>query len=96
MGRILNIYGVGMVVRIYTATWKCLDRKKAMKFFDRNGIPYIEYDLTNDRKALEDFMKKTDFPDSIKSLPVIEIDGNIIHGFDLEKIKVALKRNGFG
>lgn len=87
--------GSGMKVRVYSATWKCPERKKAIDFFDRNGIAYKEYDLTNDRKVLEDLMKKAGIY-SLKILPVIEINGNIIYGFDLEKIKIALKRNGFG
>lgn len=83
-----------MNVSLYTASWKSLERRKVKDLLERNGIDYREYDLTHDKDALENLMKKTSLLHSLKCLPVIEIGNDIIHGFNPRKILAALKRNG--
>lgn len=53
---------------------------------DRNFI-FESVDVSQDKKALEELQQKTDY----LSVPIIDIDGEIIVGFDKPKIDKILK-----
>jgi len=89
----IQYYSIIMKVNIYTASWKQLERRRAIEFFEQSGIDYNEYDISNDKGALERLMSKTGIFTSFKTMPIIEIGENIIHGFNLRKIKLALNCN---
>lgn len=57
---------------------------KAKEFLDENNIKYKEFFVDRDQKRAEEMIKKS----GQSGVPVIEVDGKIIIGFD----KVALKR----
>jgi glutaredoxin len=61
----------------------------AKKFFQENNLPFTDYNVAENRQALTEMIAKS----GQMAVPVIEIDGNIIVGFDREKIKqmVGLK-----
>ena len=75
-----------MTVKIYTTTW-CHFCKEAKKFFGENNVKFTEVNVENDQKAAEEMIEKS----GQMGVPVIDIDGEIIVGFDRGRIKKALK-----
>lgn len=75
-----------MTVKIYTTEW-CHFCKEAKKFFNENSVKFTEVDVGKDQKAAEEMIEKS----GQMGVPVIEIDGQIIVGFDRNRIKKALK-----
>jgi len=57
------------------------------EFFRQNNISYEEKDVSVDEKAREEMVAKS----GQLGVPVIEIDGKIIIGFDEEKLSKLLK-----
>lgn len=51
-----------------------------------NNIQFKEIDLSQSQEAIDEFIKKT----GQMAVPAIEIDGEIIVGFDVAKIKAKL------
>jgi len=72
-------------VQIYT-TPACIYCKMAKEFFAKNKIEYTEYDVSEDHKKAEEMMKKS----GQMGVPVLDIEGKIIVGFDKEAIKEAV------
>ena len=72
-------------VTIYT-TSTCHFCHEAKDFFDKKSIQYTEKNVEQDEKAREEMMNKT----SQMSVPVIDIDGKVIVGFDATEIEKAL------
>ncbi len=72
-------------VIVYTADW-CHWCHKAMEFFNENNIEYEARDVSRKEYAQEAMEKSGQ-----AGIPVIDIDGNVIVGFDLPKIKELLK-----
>jgi glutaredoxin-like YruB-family protein len=73
-------------VIIYTTT-TCPFCKMAKDFFKENNIEYIEKNVTTDEAALKEMVQKS----GQMGVPVIDIDNQIIVGFDEEAICDALK-----
>jgi len=73
-------------VKIYT-TPSCVYCMVIENFLKKNNIKFKEIDVSKDAKAREE-MKKIS---KQMSVPVTEIDGKIITGYNLKKIKEALK-----
>jgi len=57
------------------------------EFLKMNNIEFEEIDVSKDEKAKEELVKKT----GRMEVPVMEIDGEIVVGFDKEKICKLLK-----
>ncbi len=72
-------------VKIYTTTW-CVFCKAAKEFFKQNSVPYTEINVENDPKAAEEMIEKS----GQMGVPVIDIGGKIIVGFDKPAIQKAL------
>jgi len=75
-----------MTVRIY-ATKICPYCEMAKQFFKQNNIEFEEIDVSDNKEAAMEMIEKS----GQMSVPVIEIDGKIIVGFNLKAIKEALK-----
>lgn len=56
------------------------------EFLKEHNIEFEDINVSEDKKALEEMVKKT----GQFGVPVIEIDGQIIVGFDKEKISKLL------
>lgn len=52
------------------------------EFLKENKIEFIEVDVSQDEKAREELIKKS----GKMEVPVLEVDGQIVAGFDKEKI----------
>lgn len=63
-----------------------------MQWLDRLGIPYTAKDIEADPEAREELMKKID--NDFRGVPVTDIGGDIILGFDRPKLQDAIKAHG--
>lgn len=72
-------------VIIYT-TPTCVYCKMTKAFFKEHNIAYEEKDVAIDTKAQEEMTSKS----NQLGVPVIDIDGQIIVGFDKEKLSELL------
>ncbi|MGB9676993.1 MAG: glutaredoxin family protein [Candidatus Ratteibacteria bacterium] len=71
---------------IVYSTKTCPYCRMLKDFLKENNIEFTDYDVGNDREKLEEMIKKT----GQIGVPVIDIDGKIIVGFDKEAIKKEL------
>jgi glutaredoxin-like YruB-family protein len=76
-------------VKIYT-TPTCTWCVKAKEYFKENNVEFTEADVSTDRSAAEEMVRKS----RQMGVPVIEINKKIIIGFDKGAIESALKSNG--
>lgn len=61
--------------------------RKTKEFLKEHKIKYKEFDVGKDDKKAEEMMEKS----GQRGVPVIEIDGKIMVGFDEDKLKELLK-----
>jgi len=73
-------------IKIYT-TPTCPYCEMAKDYFQENNIGYEEYNVAEDEKAREAMIQKS----QQMGVPVIDIDGKIIIGFNKPEIEKALK-----
>lgn len=76
-------------VKVYstpTCPW-CMRTKR---FLELHGIKYQNLDVAGDRKAREEMIKKT----GQMSVPQVEIDGEVIVGYNEEWMKKKLGLDG--
>lgn len=67
---------------IMYSTPTCVFCKMTKEFFEANKIAYEERDVSEDPKAQEEMIKKS----GQLGVPVIDIDGKIVIGFDKGKL----------
>ncbi|MFA5362260.1 MAG: glutaredoxin domain-containing protein [Candidatus Omnitrophota bacterium] len=72
-------------VKVYS-TPTCPYCKIAKKFLQDNNVVFEDIDVSNDRQKAEEMIKKS----GQMGVPVLDIEGKIIVGFDKESIKQAL------
>jgi glutaredoxin-like YruB-family protein len=72
-------------IKIYTTPF-CVYCKEVKEFLSKNNLDYLEIDVSQDEKALNYIVSKT----GQIAVPVIEINNEIIVGFDKNKILRAL------
>jgi len=72
-------------VTVYS-TPTCPYCKMAKSFLQESKVEYKDVDVSADDKAAQDMIQKS----GQMGVPVIEIDGKIIVGFDKEAMKGAL------
>jgi len=75
-----------MKVIVYTAPG-CAFCIIIENFLKRNNIKFKEIDISKDAKAKEEMKKKS----GQESVPVTDVNGKIITGYNLKKLKEALK-----
>lgn len=75
-------------VTVYSATW-CAFCHAAMDYFDKLGVKYTDKDVEKDPQNGLEAVEKS----GQRGIPVIDIDGEIIIGFDRPKIDAALKKH---
>lgn len=72
-------------VTIYS-TPSCVYCNMAKNFFKANNIAYTEYNVASDLERRKEMIDKT----GQMGVPVIDIGGNIVVGFDETQIKTSL------
>ncbi len=74
-----------MNVKIYTTT-HCPYCVMAKEFFKKNDVKYTEINVEEDDKAAEEMIEKS----GQMGVPVIDVDGKIIVGFNRPALEKAL------
>lgn len=69
-------------VKVYS-TPKCPWCKKAKEFFSANNIAFKDVNVAEDEAARADMIKRS----GQMGVPVIDIDGELVIGYDLNKLK---------
>lgn len=72
-------------IKVYS-TPTCPWCTRAKQFLNENNIAYESYDVSSDQQAAEEMINKS----GQMGVPVIDIDGEIIVGFDQDRIKQVL------
>lgn len=72
-------------VVLYTTSW-CGWCRKTIAHLDANGVRYDNRDIERDREAYAELQRKT----GSTGVPVIEIDGELVIGFDRQRIDQLL------
>ena len=78
-------------ITIYSTSW-CAFCHTEMQWLDRLGIPYIAKDVEADKSAYDELVAKNG--GSYSGVPVTDIAGDIILGFDRPKLQDAIKKHG--
>ncbi len=73
---------------IYSTTWCAFCHTEA-QWLDHLGIPYVKKDIEEDKEAYEELMSKSD--GNYQGVPVTDIGGDLILGFDRPKLLEAIK-----
>ena len=71
---------------IIYSTPTCVYCRMAKEFFKKNNIQYQEHNVAEDEKAREEMVHKS----HQLGVPVIDIEGEIIVGFDQGELQKAL------
>ena len=72
-------------VKIYS-TPTCVYCKMAKEFFQKNNVPYQEFNVASDDAAREEMVQKS----HQMGVPVIDIEGEIFVGFNRNELARAL------
>jgi len=75
-----------MKIKVYTSP-ACGYCHQLMDFLKENNVEFEEIDLSKNQELIEEYIKKT----GQMAVPATEIDGEMILGFDLPKLKEKLK-----
>ena len=75
---------------IIYSTPSCVYCKMAKEFFAKNNVSYEEHNVATDMKAREEMVGKS----HQLGVPVIDIDNNIVIGFDQRTIETLLGIGG--
>ena len=87
-GKFVRICETFMKKVIIYSTPTCPYCVMAKDFFKENNIEFTDLNVAEDEKAREEMIKKT----KQMGVPVIDIDGEIIIGFDKEAVEKSLKK----
>ncbi|HOK20888.1 MAG TPA: glutaredoxin domain-containing protein [Candidatus Paceibacterota bacterium] len=77
------------MIQIYS-TPSCPYCHLAKEFFQENNIAFEDFNVAADEKALEEMVNKS----GQMGVPVIDIDGEIVVGFNRAEIERILKEKG--
>lgn len=72
-------------ITIYS-TPTCVYCNMAKTFFKANGFDYTEYNVATDLPRRKEMIDKT----GQMGVPVIDVDGNVVVGFDEAKLSATL------
>jgi glutaredoxin-like YruB-family protein len=75
-------------VKVYS-TPTCPYCKMAKSYLDENGVAYDDVDVTKDATGRDEMIKKS----GQMGVPVILVDGEIVIGFDKERLANLLKKS---
>ncbi len=75
-----------MAITLYS-TPSCTYCRKAKDFFRTNKIRFMEFDVSRDPRRADEMMKKS----GQTGVPVIDINGRIIVGFNQPEIERSLR-----
>lgn len=74
------------MITVYSADW-CGFCHMTKRYFDQQGVKFTEKNVESDAEAAIEAVEKS----GQRGIPVIDIDGEIIVGFDRPAIDAALR-----
>jgi len=77
-------------VILYSTTW-CAFCKTEEQYLQRLGVEYVKKDVEEDKAAYEELMQKNG--GAFQGVPITDIGGELVLGFDRSKIDTLLKEN---
>ncbi|MCA9348353.1 NrdH-redoxin [Candidatus Saccharibacteria bacterium] len=77
-----------MMITVYSASW-CAFCHAAMEYLDKLNVKYEVKDIESDKSIAEEAIEKS----GQMGIPVIDIKGDIIVGFDRPKIDDTLRKH---
>lgn len=75
-------------ITVYSTTW-CPNCKQAKAYLRAKGIEIVEKNIEDDNSAREELLEKTG--GVFLGVPVIEINNELLQGFDQDQIDLALE-----
>lgn len=78
-------------ITIYSTSW-CAFCHTEMQWLDKLGIPYVAKDVEADKEAYEELMSKNN--GNYQGVPVTDVAGDIILGFDRPKLQASMDSHG--
>lgn len=75
-----------MAITLYS-TPSCTYCRKAKDYFRENHVPFTEYDVSRDQRRADEMVRKS----GQMGVPVIDVNGRIIVGFNQPEIEKALR-----
>ena len=78
----------GVSVILYMTSW-CPYCKKAREYLKSLNVSLVEYDVEKDKSRGDEMVRKSG---GSRGVPVIDVEGTIIQGFDPEAIRSAVER----
>jgi glutaredoxin 3 len=82
--------GANAKVILYTTSW-CPACRSARDYMSQKGIPFVEKDIEKDQAAAAELMQKAKAAGIPASgVPVIEVGGTLMQGFDAERLTALL------
>jgi glutaredoxin 3 len=79
----------GSNVIVYS-TPTCPYCHQVKRFLTEKGVPYVDKDVASDLQARDDMVKKS----GQLGVPVIEVNGSIVVGFNRPRLEEALAKKG--
>jgi glutaredoxin len=77
-------------VILYGTSW-CPACRSARQYLEKHGISFVEKDIEQDRGAAEELLKKARAAGiSASGVPVLDVNGTLIQGFDVAQLKQLL------
>ncbi len=76
------------MIKVYS-TPTCPWCMKTKEFLKKNHVPFEDIDVSRDARAAHEMVRKS----GQMGVPVIDADGEIIIGFNEEKLKKIVKAN---
>ena len=80
-------------ITIYSTTW-CAFCKTEKQWLDHLGIPYISKNIEEDEAAHAELMSKLGGDSNFQGVPVTDVAGDIVLGFDRPKLQAAIDSHG--
>jgi glutaredoxin len=80
-------------ITIYSTTW-CAFCKTEKQWLDHLGIPYISKNIEEDEAAHAELMSKLGGDSNFQGVPVTDVAGDIVLGFDRPKLQGAMDSHG--
>lgn len=78
-------------VIVYSTPW-CAFCKTEKQYLEKLGVSFIAKDIEKDKSAYDELMAKNS--GNFQGVPVTDIDGELVLGFDRAKIDSLLKEKG--
>ena len=78
-------------ITVYSTSW-CAFCHTEMQWLESMNIPFIKKDIEADQAAHDELMEK--LGGDFRGVPVTDVAGDIILGFDRPKLQDAIKNHG--